>query len=135
MGLAFDSAKGRWVIAATVMGSGIAFLDSTVVNVALPHIGEDLDTSVAGLQWVLNGYLVTLSALILLGGSLGDLFGRKRVFQTGVVLFALASMAPRARLLWARRGPRLPGPRPLRAGHRAARPGLRAAAPRRARPQ
>ena len=81
------------MIAATVLGSGIAFLDSTVVNVALPHIGEDLDTSVAGLQWVLNGYLVTLSALILLGGSLGDLFGRKRVFQTGVVLFAVASAA------------------------------------------
>jgi EmrB/QacA subfamily drug resistance transporter len=81
------------VIAATVLGSGIAFLDSTVVNVALPHIGEDLDTSVAGLQWVLNGYLVTLSALILLGGSFGDLYGRKRVFQIGVVLFALASVA------------------------------------------
>jgi EmrB/QacA subfamily drug resistance transporter len=80
------------VIAATVLGSGIAFLDSTVVNVALPHIGEDLDTSVAGLQWVLNGYLLTLSALILLGGSFGDLFGRKRVFQTGVVVFALASV-------------------------------------------
>jgi EmrB/QacA subfamily drug resistance transporter len=93
VGLAFASAKGRWVIAATVLGSGIAFLDSTVVNVALPHIGEDLDTSVAGLQWVLNGYLVTLSALILLGGSLGDLFGRKRVFQTGVVVFAVASVA------------------------------------------
>jgi EmrB/QacA subfamily drug resistance transporter len=93
VGLEFASAKGRWVIAATVLGSGIAFLDSTVVNVALPHIGEDLDTTVAGLQWVLNGYLVTLSALILLGGSLGDLFGRKRVFQTGVVLFALASVA------------------------------------------
>ena len=81
------------MITATVLGSGVAFLDSTVVNVALPHIGEDLDTSVAGLQWVLNGYLVTLSALILLGGSLGDLFGRKRVFQTGVVVFALASVA------------------------------------------
>ena len=77
VGLEFASAKGRWVIAATVLGSGIAFLDSTVVNVALPHIGEDLDTTVAGLQWVLNGYLVTLSALILLRGSLGDLFGRK----------------------------------------------------------
>jgi EmrB/QacA subfamily drug resistance transporter len=81
------------VVAATVLGSGIAFLDSTVVNVALPHIGEDLDTSVAGLQWVLNGYLVTLSSLILLGGSLGDLFGRKRVFQSGVVVFAVASVA------------------------------------------
>ncbi|MGH9228372.1 MAG: MFS transporter [Acidimicrobiales bacterium] len=93
MGLEFASAQGRWVVAATTLGSGIAFLDSTVVNVALPHIGEDLDTSVAGLQWVLNGYLVTLSALILLGGSLGDLFGRKRVFQAGVVVFALASVA------------------------------------------
>ena len=93
MGLEFASARGRWVLAATVLGSGIAFLDSTVVTVALPHIGEDLDTSVAGLQWVLNGYLVTLSSLILLGGSLGDLFGRRRVFQTGVVLFAVASVA------------------------------------------
>jgi EmrB/QacA subfamily drug resistance transporter len=92
VGLAFNSTRGRWVIAATVLGSGIAFLDSTVVNVALPHIGEDLDTSVAGLQWVLNGYLLTLSSLILLGGSFGDLFGRKRVFQTGVVVFALASV-------------------------------------------
>jgi EmrB/QacA subfamily drug resistance transporter len=76
-----------------VLGSGIAFLDSTVVNVALPRIGEDLETSVAGLQWVLNGYLVALSALILLGGSLGDLFGRKRVFQLGVIGFAVASVA------------------------------------------
>jgi EmrB/QacA subfamily drug resistance transporter len=81
------------VLAATVLGSGIAFLDSTVVNVALPHIGADLDTSVAGLQWVINGYLVAMSALILLGGSLGDLFGRKRVFQLGVVVFAAASVA------------------------------------------
>jgi EmrB/QacA subfamily drug resistance transporter len=93
VGVAFASARGRWVVAATVLGSGIAFLDSTVVNVALPHIGEDLHTSVAGLQWVLNGYLVTLSSLILLGGSLGDLFGRKRVFQVGIVVFAVASVS------------------------------------------
>ena len=92
MGLAFNSARGRWVIAATVLGSGIAFLDSTVVNVAPPHIREVLATPVAGLQWVLNGYLLTLSSLILLGGSFGDLFGRKRVFQAGVVIFALASV-------------------------------------------
>jgi EmrB/QacA subfamily drug resistance transporter len=91
-GLELASPQGRWVLAATVLGSGMAFLDSTVVNVALPHIGEDLNTDVAGLQWVLNGYLLTLSALILLGGSLGDLFGRKRVFQAGVVVFALASV-------------------------------------------
>jgi EmrB/QacA subfamily drug resistance transporter len=91
--VAFASAQGRWVVAATVLGSGIAFLDSTVVNVALPHIGEDLDTTVAGLQWVVNSYMVALSALILLGGSLGDLFGRRRVFQVGVVVFAAASVA------------------------------------------
>ena len=65
-------------MAACVLGSGIAFLDSTVVNVALPAIGEDLDTGVRGLQWTINGYLVTLSALVLLGGSLGDRLGRHR---------------------------------------------------------
>ena len=91
-GLAFSSAQGRWVLAATVLGSGIAFLDSTVVNVALPHIGEDLDTGVGGLQWVLNGYLLAVSSLILLGGSLGDLFGRKRIFQIGVLVFAAGSL-------------------------------------------
>ena len=80
------------MLAATVLGSSIAFLDSTVVNVALPHIGEDLDTGVGGLQWVLSGYLLAVSSLILLGGSLGDRFGRKRVFQTGVVIFAVASL-------------------------------------------
>jgi EmrB/QacA subfamily drug resistance transporter len=91
------------VIAATVLGSGIAFLDSTVVNVALPHIGDDLDTGVGGLQWVINGYLLSVSALILLGGSLGDRFGRKRIFQLGVVVFAGASLlcavAPTATML------------------------------------
>jgi EmrB/QacA subfamily drug resistance transporter len=91
-GLAFSSARGRWVLAATVLGSGIAFLDSTVVNVALPHIGEDLDTGVGGLQWVLNGYLLAVSSLILLGGSLGDLFGRKRIFQLGIAVFAVGSL-------------------------------------------
>ncbi|HEY8526513.1 MAG TPA: MFS transporter [Acidimicrobiales bacterium] len=91
--LAAGTAPGRWVLAATVVGSGMAFLDATVVNVALPHIGEDLDAYVAGLQWVLNGYLVVLSALILLGGSLGDRIGRRRTFQLGVVVFALASAA------------------------------------------
>jgi EmrB/QacA subfamily drug resistance transporter len=91
------------VIVATVLGSGIAFLDSTVVNVALPHIGEDFDVGVADLQWVLSGYLLSVSSLILLGGSLGDRFGRKRIFQLGVVIFALASLlcavAPTAPML------------------------------------
>ncbi|MBA2496041.1 MAG: MFS transporter [Acidimicrobiia bacterium] len=71
----------------------MAFLDGTIVNVALPAIGEDLDADLAGLQWVLDSYLVTLTALVLLGGSLGDRFGRRRVFLTGVVLFVVASAA------------------------------------------
>ena len=83
----------RWVLVATVLGSGMAFMDTTVVNVALPALGEDLGANVAGLQWTLNGYLVTLAALILLGGSLGDRFGRRRVFLIGVVWFAIASAA------------------------------------------
>ena len=89
--LELRSARGRWVLGATVLGSGMAFLDSTVVNVALPAIGRDLDTDVAGLQWIVTGYLVTLASLILLGGALGDHFGRRRVFLAGVVTFAGAS--------------------------------------------
>src|SRR5215204_2657543 len=91
--LSFGSSQGRWVLIASVAGSGMAFLDGTVVNVALPHIGEDLGASVGGLQWVLNGYLLVLSALILLGGSLGDRFGRRRIYQLGVTIFAVASVA------------------------------------------
>lgn len=87
------SRRGRWVLAATVGGSGMAFLDGTVVNVALPTIGREFGTGLAGLQWVLNGYMLALAALILLSGSLGDRHGRLRVFQVGVVWFALASVA------------------------------------------
>jgi EmrB/QacA subfamily drug resistance transporter len=83
---------GRAVIAAATLGSGIVFLDGTVVNVALRTIGEDLGASLAELQWITNGYLLSLSSLILLGGSLGDRFGRRRVFVIGVVWFALASL-------------------------------------------
>ena len=89
----FGSASGRWVVAATVLGSGIAFLDGTVVNVALPTIGRDLHAGIRELQWILDGYLVTLSALLLLGGSLGDLYGRKRGFLAGLVGFSVASAA------------------------------------------
>jgi EmrB/QacA subfamily drug resistance transporter len=80
------------VLGATVLGSGVAFLDGTVVNVALPAIGRDLDASFAGLQWVLDGYLVTLTALIVLGGSLGDLYGHRRMFVLGLVGFSAASL-------------------------------------------
>jgi EmrB/QacA subfamily drug resistance transporter len=83
---------GRAVIAAAALGSGMAFLDATVVNVALRTIGEDLDASLSELQWITNGYLVTLASLILLGGSLGDRFGRRRVFVIGTTWFALASL-------------------------------------------
>ena len=103
----FGTAAGRWILLATVLGSGMAALDATVVNVALPAMGEDLDAGVAGLQWILNGYLLALASLILLGGSLGDRFGRKRVFVIGVVWFALASLlcglAPSVELLVAAR--------------------------------
>lgn len=86
------TAPGRWVLFATVLGSGMAMLDATVVNVALASIGTDLDAGFAGLQWTVNAYTLTLAALILLGGSLGDRFGRRRVFLVGVVWFAAASL-------------------------------------------
>src|SRR6267378_3365597 len=99
----FESTAGRWVLAVAVLGSGLAFLDGTVVNVALPKIGEDLNASTSALQWILNGYLLTLASLILLGGSLGDRLGRRRVFQAGVGLFTFASLlcavAPTVELL------------------------------------
>jgi EmrB/QacA subfamily drug resistance transporter len=105
--IAFDSAPGRWVLAIAVLGSGIAFLDATVVNVALPAIGRDLHASTSELQWVLNGYLLTLASLILLGGSLGERHGRRAIFTLGVVWFTLASAlcaaAPSATVLIAAR--------------------------------
>lgn len=79
-------------LVATVAASGMASLDATVVNVALPHIGQDFDASVGMLQWVLTGYLIALASLILLGGALGDHFGRRRIFVIGTVWFAAASL-------------------------------------------
>ncbi|MEU1627681.1 MFS transporter [Streptomyces sp. NPDC020096] len=92
-GVRLAGARGRWVLLATVLGSGMALLDGTVVNVALPRLGESLHASLAALQWTLNAYLLTLAGLILLGGSLGDRFGRRRVFVVGTVWFAVASAA------------------------------------------
>src|ERR1700761_4326493 len=101
--MSFDSAPGRWLLAVAVLGSGIAFLDATVVNVALPDIGRDLHASTSTLQWILNGYTLTLASLILLGGSLGDRYGRRRIFVLGTGLFTIASLlcavAPNAGLL------------------------------------
>ena len=88
----FGTTRGRWVLAAMVLGSGMVSLDATVVNVALPRLGEDLHADFAGLQWVVNGYTLSLASLILIGGSLGDRLGRRRVFVVGVVWFAVASL-------------------------------------------
>jgi EmrB/QacA subfamily drug resistance transporter len=90
--IAFDSGPGRWVLTIAVLGSGIAFLDGTVVNVALPDIGRDLGATTSQLQWMLNGYLLTLASLILLGGSLGDRIGRRRIFVIGTAWFTVASL-------------------------------------------
>lgn len=89
--LRLGQAAGRWVIVATVLGSGMAMLDGTAVNVALPTIGRALTASLGGLQWTVSGYTLALAGLILLGGSLGDRFGRRKVFLIGVAWFALAS--------------------------------------------
>ena len=90
--LRMGTARGRWVLAVTVLGSGLAMLDATVVNIALADIGREFDADFADLQWTVNAYTLTLASLILLGGSLGDRFGRRRVFVIGVVWFALASL-------------------------------------------
>lgn len=90
-GVPLASRTGRWVLACSVLGSGMALLDGTIVNIALPRIGEDLDAPLSALQWTVNGYMLTLAGLILLGGGLGDRYGRRRVFVVGVVWFALAS--------------------------------------------
>src|SRR3954452_2304833 len=102
-----SSAGGRWVLLASILGSGLAGIDATVVNVALPAIGRDLDTDFAALQWTVSAYSLTLASLILLGGALGDRYGRRRVFCIGVTWFAIASLlcglAPTAPLLIAAR--------------------------------
>lgn len=87
----FGSTSGRWILLATVLGSSMAMLDATVVNVALPRIARQFDASMAGLQWTVNAYTLTLAGLILLGGSLGDHYGRRKVFLLGVAWFAVAS--------------------------------------------
>jgi EmrB/QacA subfamily drug resistance transporter len=101
--LRLETARGRWVLLATVLGSGMAQLDGTVVNVALPRIGDDLSVGLSSLQWVVTAYTLTLAAFLLLGGGLGDRFGRRKVFMIGVTWFAAASVlcavAPNATFL------------------------------------
>lgn len=83
---------GRWVLATSILGSSMAFIDGTVVNVALAAIQTDLQTTVSGVQWVVESYALFLAALLLVGGVAGDVYGRRRVFVTGVVIFAAASV-------------------------------------------
>src|SRR5262245_57283249 len=85
--------RGRGALLASILGSGMAFLDATAVNLALPAIGDDLGAGFAGFQWIINGYMLTFAALLLTGGSLGDRSGRRRIFELGVALFAATSIA------------------------------------------
>lgn len=100
--------QGRWLLAAMIVGSGMGFLDGSIVNLALPAMNADLDAGAAGVQWIVNAYTLTLAALILVGGSLGDRFGRRRIFVLGVTWFAVSSMlcavAPSIELLVTARG-------------------------------
>ena len=82
---------GRWVLAATTLASSMAFIDGTVVNVALPALQANLNATIVDVQWVIEAYSLLLAALLLVGGSLGDYYGRRRIFLTGIALFALAS--------------------------------------------
>ncbi len=91
-GLVLASARGRWVLLATVLGSAVASIDATVVGIALPAIGRDFHVGLAALQWVVTAYTMTLAGLLLLAGSLGDKYGRKKVFLIGVIWFAVASL-------------------------------------------
>lgn len=90
--LRYGSAEGRWVITAAVLGSGVAFLDGSVVNSALPKIREDLGATLSGQQWVVTGYLLTLGSLLVVGGALGDRFGRRRLFVLGLMGFSVTSL-------------------------------------------
>ena len=83
--------SGPWILAAAILGTSMAFIDSTVVNVALPALQSSLGATVIDAQWVVESYALFLGALILVGGSVGDLLGRRRIFVAGVVVFAIAS--------------------------------------------
>lgn len=107
-GTARSSVNGRWILAATILGSSMAFIDGTVVNVALPALQAELRATVVDVQWVVESYALLLAALLLVGGSLGDRYGRRLIFAFGVVLFAASSIwcgvAPSVRQLIIARG-------------------------------
>src|SRR5260370_1344687 len=85
------TADGPWILAATILGSSMAFIDGTVVNVALPALQSALNATLADVQWVVESYALFLAALLLIGGSLGDLYGRRKIFAVGVGIFSVAS--------------------------------------------
>lgn len=92
-GIPVASARGRWILIATILGSGMVFLDGTVVNVALPQIQSDLAAPLSGLQWIVDAYALFLASLLLVGGSLGDIYGRKRLYIAGLAVFTISSLA------------------------------------------
>src|SRR6266478_2077810 len=102
------TADGPWILAAAILGSSMVFIDGTVVNVALPALQSALHATLADVQWVVESYALFLAALLLIGGSLGDLYGRRKIFAAGVVLFTVASawcgLAPNIRQLIVARG-------------------------------
>src|ERR1044071_9665259 len=86
-----EASIARWILAATILASSMAFIDGTVVNVALPFLQKELNATAIGVQWVVESYALLLLAILLVGGSLGDRYGRRRIFTLGIVIFALAS--------------------------------------------
>src|SRR6184192_1189743 len=100
--------SGAWILAATILGSSMAFIDGTVVNVALPALQSALHATLADVQWVVESYALFLAALLFIGGSLGDRYGRRKIFVAGVLLFSVASawcgLAPDIRQLIIARG-------------------------------
>jgi len=84
--------SGNWVLVATILGSSMAFIDGTVVNVALPALQSDMHATITEIQWVVECYAIFLAALLLTGGSVGDIYSRRKAFAIGVILFGAASV-------------------------------------------
>src|SRR6185436_19323584 len=93
MPVALGSSQGKWLMTATILASAMAFIDGTALNVALPALQKNLNASAPDLFWILNAYLLMLASLILIGGSLGDKLGRKKIFMLGIFIFIAGSAA------------------------------------------
>src|SRR6201996_6820860 len=91
--VALNSSAGKWLMSSTILASSMAFIDSTALNVVLPALQKSLEATGADLFWILNAYLLMLASLILIGGSLGDKLGRKKIFMAGIFVFVCASIA------------------------------------------